>query len=111
MSATLSLIDLAGAIALLLWGLHMVQSGIQRAFGPNLRRFLGRALGDRLRAFAAGIGGTALLPTNTPPRAVAGSFSARGRGGPGAAFAVSLRAHFPPAPVVGAVVLFILRGA
>src|SRR5439155_53212 len=42
MSATLSLIDLAGAIALLLWGLHMVQSGIQRAFGPNLRRFLGR---------------------------------------------------------------------
>ena len=27
------LLDLAGGIALLLWGLHMVQSGILRAFG------------------------------------------------------------------------------
>src|SRR5947208_5862707 len=69
MSATLSLIDLAGAIALLLWGLHMVQSGIQRAFGPNLRRFLGRALGDRLRAFAAGIGVTAILQSSHRDRA------------------------------------------
>ena len=43
MDTTLTLIDLAGSIALLLWGVHMVQSGIQRAFGPQLRRFLGRA--------------------------------------------------------------------
>ena len=43
MDGTLSLIDLAGSIALLLWGVHMVQSGVQRAFGPNLRRiFWGR---------------------------------------------------------------------
>ncbi len=41
MDATLTLIDLAGSIALLLWGVHMVQSGVQRAFGPNLRRILG----------------------------------------------------------------------
>jgi hypothetical protein len=44
---TLTLIDLAGSIALLLWGAHTVQCGIQRAFGPNLRRFLGRNLLDR----------------------------------------------------------------
>lgn len=49
MDATLTLIDLAGAVALLLWGVHMVQSGIQRAFGPHLRRLLGRALGSRSR--------------------------------------------------------------
>ena len=54
MSATLALIDLAGSIALLLWGLHMVESGAQRAFGPHLRRFLGHALGNRGRAFFAG---------------------------------------------------------
>src|SRR5438067_1624000 len=78
MSATLSLIDLAGAIALLLWGLHMVQSGIQRAFGPNLRRFLGRALGDRLRAFAAGIGVTAVLQSSTATGLMAASFAAGG---------------------------------
>src|SRR5437868_5022242 len=78
MSATLSLIVLAGAIALLLWGLHMVQSGIQRAFGPNLRRFLGRALGDRLRAFAAGIGVTAVLQSSTATGLMAASFAAGG---------------------------------
>jgi Na+/phosphate symporter len=54
MSATLALIDLAGSIALLLWGLHMVESRAQRAFGPHLRRFLGHALGNRGRAFFAG---------------------------------------------------------
>jgi len=32
------LLDLVGGIALLLWGLHMVQSGILRAFGADLRR-------------------------------------------------------------------------
>jgi phosphate:Na+ symporter len=35
---TMVLLDLMGGVALLLWGLHMVQSGILRAFGPDLRR-------------------------------------------------------------------------
>ncbi len=39
------LIALAGHIALLLWGTRMVQTGIQRAFGPNPRSFLdGRSI-------------------------------------------------------------------
>src|SRR5689334_23120762 len=78
MNATLSLIDLAGAIALLLWGLHMVQSGIQRAFGPHLRRFLGRALGGRFRAFLAGLGVTAILQSSTATGLMAASFAAGG---------------------------------
>lgn len=48
---TLVLLDLMGGVALLLWGLHMVQSGILRAFGPDLRRLLGKALGNRFSAF------------------------------------------------------------
>ena len=36
MDATLSFLDLAGAIALFLLGIHMVQSGVQRAFGSDL---------------------------------------------------------------------------
>ena len=32
------LLDLMGGVALLLWGLHMVLSGVLRAFGPDLRR-------------------------------------------------------------------------
>jgi Na/Pi-cotransporter len=43
----------------------MVQSGIQRAFGPHLRRFLGRALRDRFWAFLAGLGVTAVLQSST----------------------------------------------
>jgi phosphate:Na+ symporter len=61
------LIDLAGTIALLLWGVHMVQTGIQRAFGPHLRRVQGRAFGDRFRAFAAGLGVTGVLQSVPPP--------------------------------------------
>ena len=32
---TIVLLDLMGGVALLLWGLHMVQSGILRAFGSG----------------------------------------------------------------------------
>src|SRR5579862_4368807 len=78
MNATLTLVDLAGTIALLLWGVHMVQTGIQRAFGPNLRRLLGRAFGDRFRAFAAGLGITAILQSSTATGLMAASFAAGG---------------------------------
>jgi phosphate:Na+ symporter len=78
MNATLTLVDLAGTIALLLWGVHMVQTGIQRAFGPHLRRVLGRAFGDRVRAFLAGLGVTAVLQSSTATGLMAASFAAGG---------------------------------
>jgi phosphate:Na+ symporter len=56
----------------------MVQSGIQRAFGPHLRRILGRAFGDRLRAFLAGLGVTAILQSSTATGLMAASFAAGG---------------------------------
>jgi hypothetical protein len=65
MDATLSLLNLAGAIALPLWGVHMVQSGVQRGFGSDLRRSLARALSNRIRAAAAGLGVTAILQSST----------------------------------------------
>jgi phosphate:Na+ symporter len=78
MNATLTLVDLAGTIALLMWGVHMVQTGIQRTFGPNLRRVLGRALGDRFRALLAGLGITAVLQSSTATGLMAASFAAGG---------------------------------
>ncbi len=78
MDTTLTLIDLAGSIALLLWGVHMVQSGIQRAFGANLRRFLGRTLRDRFSAFLAGLGVTAVLQSSTATGLMVASFAAGG---------------------------------
>ena len=62
---SLVLLDLMGGVALLLWGLHMVLTGVLRAFGPNLRRFLDKALRDRFTAFVAGLGLTALLQSST----------------------------------------------
>src|SRR6478735_6128182 len=75
---TLVLLDLMGGVALLLWGLHMVHSGILRTFGPDLRRLLGKALGNRFNAFAAGLGLTALLQSSTATALITSSFTAEG---------------------------------
>ena len=78
MSTTLTLVDLAGAIALLLWGLHMVQTGVQRAFGSGLRRLLAVALGSRLKAFGCGMAVTAVLQSSTATGLMVSSFAAAG---------------------------------
>jgi len=72
------LLDLAGGVALLLWGLHMVRSGIVRAFGSDLRRFLGMALRNRFVAFLAGIFVTALLQSSTATGLMTASFVSGG---------------------------------
>lgn len=75
---TFVLLDLLGGVALLLWGLHMVQSGILRAFGADLRYFFAKALGNRFAAFAAGFGLTALLQSSTATGLMTASFAAKG---------------------------------
>src|SRR5690242_15979924 len=90
---TMVLLDLMGGVALLLWGLHMVQSGILRAFGAELRRFLGKALGNRARAFAAGFCLTALLQSSTATGLMTASFAAEGMVGLVPALAIMLGAN------------------
>jgi phosphate:Na+ symporter len=75
---TIVLLDLMGGVALLLWGLHMVHSGILRAFGPDLRLLLAKALHNRFTAFAAGLGLTALLQSSTATALITSSFTAEG---------------------------------
>jgi phosphate:Na+ symporter len=75
---SLVLLDMLGGVALLLWGLHMVHSGILRAFGPDLRVLLAKALNNRFTAFAAGIGLTALLQSSTATALITSSFTAEG---------------------------------
>ena len=72
------ILDLMGGVALLLWGLHMVHSGVVRAFGADLRRLLGIALQSRLRAFLAGAFVTALLQSSTATGLMAASFVTAG---------------------------------
>jgi phosphate:Na+ symporter len=78
MSATFTLLQLAGFVALLLWGMRMVHTGIVRAFGGNLRQFLATGLKSRWKAFFAGMGVTALLQSSTATALMSTSFIAAG---------------------------------
>ncbi|MCK9918573.1 Na/Pi cotransporter family protein [Microbacteriaceae bacterium K1510] len=75
---TMVLLDLMGGVALLLWGLHMVQSGILRAFGSDLRRLLSKAFHNRFAAFGAGLALTALLQSSTATGLMTASFATEG---------------------------------
>jgi phosphate:Na+ symporter len=74
----LTILNLAGAVALLLWGVHMVQTGVQRAFGAKLHGFLSKALSNRFKAFLAGMGVTAILQSSTAIGLMITGFTAGG---------------------------------
>jgi phosphate:Na+ symporter len=78
MPASFIVLHLAGYVALLLWGMHMVHTGILRAFGGSLRQALARGLASRWTAFAAGLGVTAILQSSTATALMSASFIASG---------------------------------
>ena len=78
MSATHVLISLCGQIALLLWGIHMVTQGAQRALGSRLTTLLRVGLENRGRALLTGIGVTALLQSSTATAMMVSAFTAGG---------------------------------
>src|SRR3954470_18200459 len=90
---TMVLLDLMGGVALLLWGLHMVHSGILRAFGPDLRTLLAKTLNNRFSALAAGIGLTAILQSSTATALITSSFASEGLVGLVPALAIMLGAN------------------
>ena len=93
MDFPVTLVDLAGAVALLLWGAHMVQTGVQRTFGPGLRATLGRALSNRFAAFLAGMGVTAAIQSSTATGLMVAGFAAGGLVDLAPALAVMLGAN------------------
>ena len=58
--------------------MHMVSSGIVRAFGADLRRFLGAALRNRFSALLLGLAATAILQSSTATALMVTSFTAGG---------------------------------
>jgi phosphate:Na+ symporter len=78
MDFPITLLKLAGSVALLLWGVHMVQSGVQRVFGAKLRGLLSRTLRHRFKAFLAGLGVTAILQSSTATGLMVTGFAAGG---------------------------------
>lgn len=77
MTGNTLLLTMLGAVALLLWGVRMVRTGMTRAFGPALRALLGRASANRGTAFGAGVLVTALLQSSTATVLLLASFAGR----------------------------------
>ncbi|MFG1299136.1 Na/Pi cotransporter family protein [Xanthobacter sp. V3C-3] len=93
MSFSVTLLDLAGFAALLLWGIHMVQTGVLRALGPRLKQVLRRALRNPLQGFATGALVTTLLQSSTATALMVSGFAAAGLVGLVPALAVMLGAN------------------
>ncbi|KAA2241095.1 Na/Pi cotransporter family protein [Salinarimonas soli] len=78
MSGTQVLFQLLGSVALLVWGVRLVRTGVTRALGTELRRLISLSSRNRFAAFASGIGVTGLLQSSTATALIVGSFAGRG---------------------------------
>ncbi|WP_434457235.1 Na/Pi cotransporter family protein [Stutzerimonas urumqiensis] len=87
-----TLLQLLSSIALLVWGTHIVRTGILRVYGSHLRRLLGRSMSRTPLAFTAGIGVTALVQSSNATALLAISFVSQGLMGLSAALAIMLGA-------------------
>lgn len=73
----LTLLNLLSAVALLVWGTHIVRTGIMRVYGADLRRVLSHSVSKKPMAFTAGIGVTALVQSSNATTLLVTSFVAQ----------------------------------
>ncbi len=73
-----SLVAMIGAVALVMWGTHLIRTGMLRTFGEALRRWLTRFLTNRFSAFLAGIGLSSLLQSSTASALLVASLQKKG---------------------------------
>ena len=88
-----TILNVVGSVALLLWGVRMVRTGLTRAFGATLRRAIGACSRNRFTAFAGGLGLTGLLQSSTATALLLASFAGRGLISLSIALAVMLGAN------------------
>jgi phosphate:Na+ symporter len=119
------LLNLLAAIALLVWGTHIVRTGVLRVFGEGLRRVVAQSFSNRFTALLAGLGVTAIVQSSTATCLIVASFVGSGVVGTAAALAVVLGADvgtalmavalsfdlswLSPLLILSGVVLFILH--
>jgi phosphate:Na+ symporter len=119
------LLNLLAAIALLVWGTHIVRAGMLRVFGEKLRSVLARSTRNRFAAAGAGMGVTCLVQSSTATGLIVASFVGQGLIATAPALAVMLGADIgsalmtvvfsfdlswlSPLLIFGGVVVFILR--
>ncbi|HEV7913241.1 MAG TPA: Na/Pi symporter, partial [Albitalea sp.] len=88
----LHLLNLLAAISLLVWGTHIVRTGVLKVFGEDLRRVLAKSFRNRLTAMLAGIGVTGVVQSSTATCLIVSSFVGKGIVTTAAALAVMLGA-------------------
>jgi phosphate:Na+ symporter len=86
------LLDLLAGVALLVWGTHLVRTGILSQYGGSLRRLLRRSITNRATAFLAGLGVTGLLQSSTATALIVAAFAGQGLIATAPALAVMLGA-------------------
>ncbi|WP_160105973.1 Na/Pi cotransporter family protein [Pseudomonas izuensis] len=74
----LTLLNLLSAVALLIWGTHIVRTGILRVYGSNLRHVIGRNMSKRWLAFISGIVVTAMVQSSNATAMLVTSFVGQG---------------------------------
>jgi len=99
-SGTLLLLNLLGGVALLLWGMRMVELGVNQAFGADLRRMIGLSMRHPVLAMLVGLGVTGMLQSSTATAMITASFARQGLVETAPALAVMLGADVGTSLVV-----------
>ncbi len=87
-----TLLNLLAGVSLLVWGTHIVRTGILRVYGGPLRRLLRHSVDNRFAAFFAGVGVTGLIQSSTATALIVAAFAGQGLIGTAPALAVMLGA-------------------
>lgn len=95
-----TLVSIVGGVALLLWGVRMVRTGVTRSFGAELRRLLALSAKSRLAGFFSGLLVTGALQSGTATTLIITSFAAQGLVTGAAALAIILGADVGTTVVV-----------
>ena len=74
----LTLLNLLSAVTLLIWGTHIVRTGILRVYGSNLRHVIAQNMSRRWLAFVAGIMVTAMVQSSNATAMLVTSFVGQG---------------------------------
>ena len=97
----ITLLHLMSALALLVWGTHIVRTDVLRVYGAQLRRILSTSISRRWMAFAAGLGVTSLVQSSNATAVIVCSFVAQGLVGLAPALAIMLGADVGTALMTG----------
>jgi phosphate:Na+ symporter len=89
---TAVIVNLLGGVALLLWGVRFVRTGVMRAWGDRLKAFIEHRLGSRISAFVAGGLATAILGSGTAMTLIVAGIAAAGAIGTALGLAILLGA-------------------